>query len=1354
MVSIFGPQSSGKSTLLNYCFGCKFLTSAGRCTKGIYASLSKLSQPINDSDHFLILDTEGLDSIERGKNRQDTSGIHFDRTMVLFCLAVSQVVIINVKGDLGEEMRNLLQICAYSLNKLKVSKVKAPKIFFVLNQQADPDPDKHLSSIDTLLEKLNEESYLMETEGLKISDLIQVSKENLFVLPSAFNSQSLNAITKLFDSDLCKLYPTLSFANKCADLRMSIIDQLKADFSNNETPFNTMSEWMEISGVIWDTIIKYQDIVKYRNVEELRCSNKLSQILNDIMKSEIHSHKNVYQEITKVLIQEIKKIEKWSPSTVLLEDMKKDLDDKFKEYQDDALKDFAEQCQSDRLLKKMDYMCDEAKLNLNRLIFMEKKIYQDKLKLEIKARLTEIKLTDNMEKFQEAIDKNADKYLELNIEEQEIEFEKVWVNCFHSDSYEEEQAELEEKFDNLYSVFRMESRMMENKQIIYTLFRDRKFCVNNIIEYIRQTMLSSFCDEKHNLAGTDQFIYPWKENRVPIKEMTPYTGKSTCEYLTKESLFTEVRKSYETKVQLDFKLWVPQNCIPLIQYCSGYYNHPDIIWNPGKKVQILSLASQLKDPNNLKRSTWDKFIYNITECIQNFTNGDPSISHSTVKVIVDFLCHICKVVNYEINFIEAKLTNAAERTLSTYAFAHAFKSILNAKMEKHEESILKENKEKRSKFEFFLEKIKIRKAERGNWDRKKMRESDQVMANKYAEDFLSAVWREVNTDCEQNNIEIFFNEKKERLLHKSILLLANKKITKEITPFYGNNNPIDEENIIIQYTCNRNQTMKKIFEEEWLRCANELNRSIVGHMRDNFTNQIGGIKAVLKKFLDGLKTKCSSSDLIKSDCPEEIGLDADGNFEIFDKTTKARITLEAMVQFLEMYLNPKVSPEEFEKHFSNVFEVNSVKLKKHRVTYVLFEKPHNPTQALEEATFNKLTYTNMFRSTETIFNIYSYVEEFLRTLNDYEYRVTEAEYGNLLKSTKDDLEADVTNCPHQCPSCGKFCEREIHPHGGKCRIMTGHQICSMGGKVWNTNEDKTAILLMCEDYKENTQVAIPGQNMKWWEFKEKCGDQWDWTLPTEKEYVALQEENHDKMKKIWNRYGREILNYYASKGGTHITYIPYRSPEEIYKYLFGIQYYICFVIDGMDNSIKYFKKWVNEAMRKYQLERPSNFRAIVYHGHHNLKKFPDNSEFTSDDKSVENFLMDITTNGDEKNEFPMLHGLAAAAKESDWKSGIGVKNIIVHFYVEPTKKYFDIYTAKGKCKQGCQFKWKRDISDRMNTMSIQYKRERLISSTHPKYPNKKTTPINNDYTPSGVNLNPEKTSESKPTIFIDYKTDN
>ena len=1363
VVSIFGPQSSGKSTLLNYCFGCKFLTSAGRCTKGIYASLSKLSQPINNSDHFLILDTEGLDAIEKGKNIQKKSGIHFDRTMVLFCLAVSQVVIINVKGDLGEEMQNLLQICAYSLNKLKVSKVKAPKIFFVLNQQADPDPDKHLNSINTLLEKLNEESDLMETEGLKISELIQVSEKNLFVLPSAFNSESLNTqMTKLFDSDLSKLFPTNSFANKCASLRMSIISQLKNEghiskTNSNNMPFNTMDEWMEMSGVIWDTIIKYQDIVKYRNTDELRCSNKFSKILSYLMVEKNYSKKGKYQDITEKLMLRIKKISKWSHQSVILEEVKKELDEAFENNQEEALKEFAVECKSDPLLRKMNYMCDEAKSNLCRLIYMEKKIYEDKLKLEIKARLTEIKLTENMSKFQQAIEKNVDKYFELTIEELTIEFERIWTECFGGENKDEEDDELEEKFNDLYSVFRMESKTMENKPTINTLFRTMRFEMDKIIEAVSGEMLSKFCTQTYNFSETDQFIYPWKENRVPLKGMIPYLVRGKFEYLCAGSLY-KITKLQASKPDLKFREWVPHDCHPLLKYCSGYYNHPDVIWMLERRKQILLLASKLKDPNNFKRSTWRKFIDDISRHVHEFINEDPSISHSTVKEIVDFLCRICKVVNYEINFIEAKLTNAAERTISTYAFAIAFKSLLGTKKEKQRKDELNQIKEK--DLLYFLQKVENQKLTRGNWDRPKMREGDKKMANKFARDFLAAVCRGVSIECKQNINERYFNMHRNKLSYNSILLLAKEKVKKEFDYY----NPIDQSNFVVQFICNQTQTLKTLFQEEWLRLANRLQNRIIGDMKKIFTSQVSTVISVFKEFLEGLTAECR-----KSERPEPIGLDADSNFEAADNPptevvavnsdSKAKlIPFKAMVIFLELYLNPNVSSSEFNNIFNNGFKVDGINMKKHD-NYVLFEKPHNPAQKLFEPAvldnemYKTLSDTNMFKSTETIFNIKAYVQEFLRALNCYEFQVPDVEYRNILKETKEEFESHIINCPHTCPSCGKFCEKEIHPQEGKCRILTGHQICSMGGNVWNNNEDKTAILLMCEDYKEDSTVLIPGQNMKWWEFKEKCGDQWDWSLPTDEEYVALQKENRDKMKKIWNKYGKEMLNYYASRGGTHITYIPYTSPEEIYRSLYGIKYYICFVIDGtnfMAEDIKYAKKWVKEAMRNSQLDRPSNFRAIVYHGHHNLKKFPDNSEFTSDDKSVENFLMNIYSYGYERNEFPMLHGLATAAKKSNWKSGFEFRNIIIHYYVEPTDGHFDILTAEGKCDKCCQFDWRRDISDRMHEMDIQYKCKRLILHTHPQHAISK---LLNDQTTSGIDLQSGQKSMTKAAIYIDYKTD-
>ena len=1121
VVSILGPQSSGKSTLLNYCFGCKFLTSAGRCTKGIYASLSKLSQPINDSDHFLILDTEGLDAIERGNTLQDTSCIHFDRTMVLFCLAVSHVVIINVKGDIGEEIQNLLQICAYSLNKLKVSTVKAPKIFFVLNQQADPDPDKHLSSINTLSEKLNKESHLIEREGLKISDIIQISERNLFVLQSAFNSQSLNTkMTKVFDSVLCKLSPTTSFADKCADLRMSIIHQLEEDKIDNETPFNTMGEWMEMSGVIWDTIIKYQDIVKYRNSEELKSSNRLSKIVSDLMKNKIYFNRNSLRGITEKLIYTVGDINRWKSSKVVLQNVKEKLDDQFEEYQEEALKDFAEQCQADPLLKKKSYLCDEAKSNLRRLIFMEKKTYEDKLKFEIKARLKELKLTEKIKRFQEAIEKYADRYLELSTEEQEGEFEIIWLSCFSNDTKEDEETDFDEIFDDLYSVFRMESKTMENKSTIYTLFRHFNFEMDTTITILCETILSRFSDESNKYTGTEQFIYPWRENKVPLKDMTPYMGKLNFKYLSKDSLYyIEVQ---EKRSYLEFRKHVPKECHALIKYCSGYFNHPDIIWNPAKRKQVLLLASKLKDPTDPKRSTWEKLITDVSKRVQEFTRSDQIVSQSTVKKIVDFLSQACELVNYEINFIEAKLTNGAERMISTLAFAFAFKSVLNATFEKQIDDESDENERKENDLIYFLQKVKNRKSAKGGWDRREMREADLKKAKSFAGDFLVAVSKGISTVCERSFFEEYFEKEADRLSYKNIMLPANEKVTEKIhdasksiederlkayTTYLldqikaQNHSPkrmlpipdplpedfpypslsIEEENFAVQVICNRNETLKNLYQEKWKKVSNErLYAKIFRSMKNTFIKQISIAKDILEEFLKMLEGMCKEKDRLF-----EVGTDSDSNFEVANETAtedyacdsdpKTReAPFKAMVLFLEKYLNPKVSAEEFNQFFTDVFEVDGVRMIRHHDTYVLFEKPHHPVQVLDEDIFQKLSDTNMFSNTETIFNIKVFIQELLRKLNCYEYRVTVGEYENILKATKEQFEANIINCPFKCPSCGKFCEKEIHLQEGKCQILTGHQICSMGGNVRNNDEDKTAILQICDDYEEDSPVLIPG----------------------------------------------------------------------------------------------------------------------------------------------------------------------------------------------------------------------------------------------------------------------------------------
>ncbi|KAH9305485.1 hypothetical protein KI387_009889, partial [Taxus chinensis] len=99
VVSIMGPQSSGKSTLLNHLFHTNFremdaFKGRTQTTQGIW-----LSQAVGIEPCTLIMDLEGTDGRERGED--DTT---FEKQSALFALAVSDIVLINMWcHDIGRE---------------------------------------------------------------------------------------------------------------------------------------------------------------------------------------------------------------------------------------------------------------------------------------------------------------------------------------------------------------------------------------------------------------------------------------------------------------------------------------------------------------------------------------------------------------------------------------------------------------------------------------------------------------------------------------------------------------------------------------------------------------------------------------------------------------------------------------------------------------------------------------------------------------------------------------------------------------------------------------------------------------------------------------------------------------------------------------------------------------------------------------------------------------------------------------------------------------------------------------------------------------------------------------------------
>ncbi|XP_022994736.1 protein ROOT HAIR DEFECTIVE 3 homolog 2-like isoform X1 [Cucurbita maxima] len=143
VVAIMGPQSSGKSTLLNHLFHTNFREMdayKGRVqtTKGVWVAKCVGIEPCT-----IAMDLEGTDGRERGED--DTT---FEKQSALFALAISDVVLINIWcHDIGREHaanRPLLKTVFEVMVRL-FSPRKTTLLFVIRDKTKTPLP--HLESI-------------------------------------------------------------------------------------------------------------------------------------------------------------------------------------------------------------------------------------------------------------------------------------------------------------------------------------------------------------------------------------------------------------------------------------------------------------------------------------------------------------------------------------------------------------------------------------------------------------------------------------------------------------------------------------------------------------------------------------------------------------------------------------------------------------------------------------------------------------------------------------------------------------------------------------------------------------------------------------------------------------------------------------------------------------------------------------------------------------------------------------------------------------------------------------------------------------------------------------------------------
>ncbi|KAL4501811.1 hypothetical protein ABPG73_019948 [Tetrahymena malaccensis] len=251
IISIIGPQNSGKSTLLNYFLGCNFYVSDGRCTRGIYGTLVKSKVP--EFDYILVIDSEGLLSLE--KDDPD-----YDRKLTLFCLSISQFLIINVKDQLTVEMNKILEICVEVSSELKANQIPKRVIEIVFNQKSDPNYDNNKVAINKALENIQ--------KNPKISDHIEISIENASGLPIAFSQKYLELTDQ--SQNWSYLETQMTFVEAIQKLGNKIINNLKRNSYENDQKTikvaKSIPDLLQLMKHIYEVIKENTDLTAFRDV--------------------------------------------------------------------------------------------------------------------------------------------------------------------------------------------------------------------------------------------------------------------------------------------------------------------------------------------------------------------------------------------------------------------------------------------------------------------------------------------------------------------------------------------------------------------------------------------------------------------------------------------------------------------------------------------------------------------------------------------------------------------------------------------------------------------------------------------------------------------------------------------------------------------------------------------------------------------------------------------------------------------------------------------------------------------------------------------------------------------------------
>ncbi|KAI2645996.1 Interferon-induced very large GTPase 1 [Labeo rohita] len=261
VLSVLGIQSSGKSTMLNAMFGLQFAVSAGRCTRGAFMQLLRLSDEMKELlnfDYFLVVDTEGLHALElAGRSTRN-----HDNELATFVVGLANLTLINIFGENPSEMQDILQIVVQAFLRIKEVRLNPSCVFVHQNVSDVTAGEKNMEGRRRLQKTLDEMTNLAAKEEVYdaecFSDVIRFDVQ-----------KDVKYFAQLWEGNPPMAPPNPKYCENIQELKETI----KAHAS--ESHGMTLEEFKDHIIALWEALLNEGFVFSFKNTLEISAYRRL-----------------------------------------------------------------------------------------------------------------------------------------------------------------------------------------------------------------------------------------------------------------------------------------------------------------------------------------------------------------------------------------------------------------------------------------------------------------------------------------------------------------------------------------------------------------------------------------------------------------------------------------------------------------------------------------------------------------------------------------------------------------------------------------------------------------------------------------------------------------------------------------------------------------------------------------------------------------------------------------------------------------------------------------------------------------------------------------------------------------------